>query len=187
VVTPEPALPTPARAATKVAILLIAAGVAVGFAWLWWAPARPAGLVVVPGGIQVDETESFVAGDGRFALLAGLVGLAAGLGVWWWQRAARGPVVALGLAAGAGAGSWLAEAIGRLFGGGRGSAPAGTTLAHLPLSVHMHALRLLEPMTALLAYAVCTAFAGRDDLGVAAPVAGADALTVPSVPGNQLT
>jgi hypothetical protein len=48
----------------------------------------------------------------------------------------------------------------------------GKCIEHLPLSVHMHALLLLEPLLAVLAYGLLVAFTARDDLGRPDPVRG---------------
>jgi hypothetical protein len=40
-----------------------------------------------------------------------------------------------------------------------------TCINHLQLTVHMHALLLIEALAALLVYLLCVAFAAADDLG----------------------
>ena len=152
------------RAGAVIVLVLAAIGAALGPLWVWWSPAGPLGLVVAPHAIQVDENETFVAVDGRFALLTALVGVLAGL-VVWFLRSARGPVAAAALAAGGFAGALCTEGIGRLIDGGTDSAPVNTVIRHLPLAVHATALRLLEPLLALLVYSVFTAFAADDELG----------------------
>lgn len=102
------------------------------------------------------------------------VGLAAGV-LAWTRRAVRGPVVALAVTAGALAGGLLTEFAGHLVGGGRDHGSVNTLIPHLPLTVHLHALRVLEPLAAVLVYAICAAFAGPDDLGTGDPADGAPA------------
>jgi hypothetical protein len=158
------------RAASIVVLTMAALGAALGPIWHWWSPAGPLGFVIAPHAIQVDESESFAAVDGRFAVLTGAVGLAAGFIVWFLRRI-RGPVAAAALALGGAAGALLTELIGRLLDDGTKSAPVNTVIRHLPLEVHATALRLLEPLLALLVYSVFTAFAADDELGRGRPAA----------------
>jgi hypothetical protein len=144
---------------------LAAAGAALGVLWQWWAPARPLALVLGPHLIEPDETESFIGGDARYAVIVGSVGLAAGLLTWWWGGV-RGPATALVLGVGCFVGGALTALVGNRLGGGTSTGATNTLINHLPLTVHMHALWLLEPMLALGAYSVCAAFAVHDDLGV---------------------
>lgn len=158
------------RAASVIVLAMATIGAALGPIWHWWSPAGPLGFVIAPHAIQVDENESFAAVDGRFAILTGVVGLAAGFVVWFLRRI-RGPVAAAALALGGTAGALLTELIGRLLDDGTDSAPVHTVIRHLPLEVHATALRLLEPLLALLVYSVFTAFAADDELGRARPAA----------------
>ena len=138
-----------------------------GAVWAAWSPAGPRGGIL-KAGIQADETESFVAGDGRFALLTGLVGLLAGISAWYLRRQ-RGSLVAVALAVGGLGGSLLTLWIGRLIRGDGSTYPCGTEtgkcVEHLPLWVHMHGLLFLEAALAVLVYSVFVAFAADDDLG----------------------
>jgi hypothetical protein len=154
------------RAGALFALALAAIGAALGPLWAWWAPSRQPGYVIAPHLIQpVGESESFIAGDGRYAVLTLGVGLLAGAAAWT-RRSVRGPVVAVAVALGALAGGLLTEFVGHRLGGGRDHGAVNTIVAHLPLTVHAHALRVVEPLAAVLVYAVCAAFAGPDDLGV---------------------
>lgn len=152
------------RVAAYLVLALAVAGAVLGVLWQWWSPPGPAGFVLGPHAIQPDETESWVAADGRFAVLSGGTGLVAGL-LMWFHRASRGPAVAAALALGGLAGSALTELVGHLLAGGKGSGATNTVLAELPLSVHMQGLRFLEPAVAVLAYCLMAAFAKEDDLG----------------------
>jgi hypothetical protein len=165
-------------AALKACGLLIAAmavvGALLGIVWELWSPAGPAGAVLSKG-IQADESEAFIAGDGRFALITVLVGIAAALVAWYVRpfRFVRGPLIALALAVGGVVGAALTEWIGYLV-RGHGtkfacSSETGKCIDHLPLTVHMHALLLVEAIVALLVYSLFAAFAVSDDLGRAAP------------------
>ncbi|MDT4938355.1 MAG: hypothetical protein QOG80_2026, partial [Pseudonocardiales bacterium] len=129
-----------------------------------WSPPGPLGFVLPGHLVQPDETEAFVAADGRYAVITGVVGLVAAVALWRLKRV-RGPVAALALGVGGLAGAWLTEIVGRALDGGRTDGPVNTLLPHLRLSVHMHGLRILEPLTAMLCYSLCVAFAADDDLG----------------------
>lgn len=139
-------------------------GAVLGVVWQWWSPPGPLGYVVAPHAIQPDETEAFIAGDGRFAVICAAAGLVAGLAAWF-RKPTRGPVTAVALAVGGLLGALLTDAVGHLLGGGTADGKARTILRELPLSVHMHGLLLLEAAVAVLVYALCVAFAADDDLG----------------------
>lgn len=158
------------RAAGLVLAVLAVLGVVLGPVWELWSPPGPAGAVL-PQGIQADETEAFVAGDGRFTLIVLIVGVLAAVAAWYLPalRRARGPYVALALAVGGVAGAALTEYVGYLI-RGQGShfacdSATGRCIDHLPLTVHMHALLLVEAVVATLGYSLFTAFAVADDLG----------------------
>lgn len=142
-------------------------GAVLGIVWEAWSPPGPLG-VVLSAGIEADESEAFVAGDGRFALITVIVGLVAGV-VTWYLRRVRGPYLAVALAVGALAGAALTDLVGwALRGDGRSyTCGDGTTkcIDHLPLTVHMHSLWFLEAAVALLVYSLFVAFAVADDLG----------------------
>ena len=163
---PSSAAPTWRPLAVLTAALLVA-GVVVGAIWAAWSPPGPRGGIL-KAGIQADETESFVAGDGRFALLTGLVGLVAGVAAWYLRRQ-RGSLVALALGVGGLGGSLIADGIGHLVRGDGSTYPCGTEtgkcVEHLPLQVQMHGLLFLQAAVAVLVYSLFVAFAVDDDLG----------------------
>jgi hypothetical protein len=165
--TTEPARPSPI-AELRVAAMIVAAlavvGVVLGILWQWWSPPGPRAYVIGPGLIEPDETESFVAGDGRFALLAALVGVLAALTVWF-AALARGVAAVVALAVGGLAGSGLMALVGHLLGGGTATGKTNTIIDQLPLSVHMHGLLFVEAAAAVLVYGLCASFAAADDLG----------------------
>jgi hypothetical protein len=154
-------------AAGLVATALAVLGAALGVVWDLVSPDTPAGIVSPPG-IQVDDThEAFAGIDGRFALITALVGLLAGFAAWSVRRA-RGPYVAVGLAAGGLVGAMLTHLIGHLLRGtGSYQYTSGGTafLTHLPLNVQMKGLWFVEPALAALVYSLLVAFAAADDLG----------------------
>lgn len=152
------------KAGIYVVLGLAVLGALLGVLWQWWSPPGPLGYVVAPGAIQPDETEAFIAGDGRFAVICAGAGLLAGL-VAWFRTSTRGPVIALALGVGGLLGSFLTGVLGHALAGGTGSGKTNTLLQHLPLSVHMRGLFLLEATVAVLVYGVCASFAAEDDLG----------------------
>lgn len=152
------------KAGLYVVLGLAVIGALLGVLWQWWSPPGPLGYVVAPGAIQPDETEAFIAGDGRFAVICASAGLLAGL-LAWFRTSTRGPVMALALGVGALLGSLLTGVVGNALAGGTGGGKTNTLLQHLPLSVHMRGLFLLEATVAVLVYGVCASFAAEDDLG----------------------
>jgi hypothetical protein len=152
------------RAGAYLVLALAVLGALLGILWHWWSPPGPLGYVVAPHVVQPDETEAFIAGDGRFAVICASAGLLAGL-VAWFRRSRRGPVTALALGLGGLLGSYLTGVVGHALAGGTGNGQSNTLLRHLPLSVHMHGLFLLEATVAVLVYGVCASFAAEDDLG----------------------
>jgi uncharacterized membrane protein YeaQ/YmgE (transglycosylase-associated protein family) len=158
------------RAAGLVIGALAVLGALLGLVWEAWAPPGPAGAVLAQG-IQADETEAFVSGDGKFALITLIVGLLAGIAAFLLPpfRRARGPFVALALAVGGFIGAALTEWIGYLVRGSGNEfacvAASGRCIDHLPLTVHMHAVLLVEAILAVLVYSLFVAFAVDDDLG----------------------
>lgn len=164
-VTPRPAWrDDPLRMALTIVAVLVLLGVLLGLVWAWWSPAGPPGVELKAGTVQIDESETFAAGDGRFAVLTGGLGLVAALAVWF-ARSVRGPLVALGLVVGGLLGAWLTATVGHLAGGGTNHGPANTEIPHLPLNVHLTGMILLEAALAALLYSVLAAFAVSDDLG----------------------
>lgn len=146
-----------------VAILVIA-GVAAGAVWAAWSPPGSRALVLPNGAILPDETEAFVAGDGRFAILVLAIGIAAGLLAWFFTPV-RGVVPMLALSLGGLLGAVLTWGVGYALGGGSDSARPGTLINQLRLTLHMHGLVFLEAAAASLVYGLCVAFAAADDLG----------------------
>jgi hypothetical protein len=179
VAAPEPPAPTsqPAetsadlRSAAVIVIALAVLGALLGVAWSAWSGPQQRAFVIAPGKLYpYDEVETMAASDGRYLVLVGALGLFAGLFGWFRRPANRGPLIVLALIAGGLAGSALTELVGYLTGGGTFDGKAGSTIKHLPLSLHMHGLLLVESAVAALVYGLFVAFAMRDDLGRADPV-----------------
>lgn len=144
-------------------------GALLGVLWQWWSPPGPLGYVIAPHAVQPDETEAFIAADGRFAVICASTGLVAGVAAWW-HKPTRGPVTAVALAVGGVLGAVLTDLVGHLLAGGTGDGKTRTILPHLPLAVHMHGLLALEAAVAVLVYSLFVSFAAADDLGRGDPV-----------------
>jgi hypothetical protein len=143
-------------------------GAVLGPIWAAWSPPGPIGIQLSEG-VQPDETEAWVAGDGRFAIIAIGVGLLAAILAWYLPvlRRARGPYVLLGLAVGSIAAAALTDLIGWAVRGAGSTynCGAGTCIEQLPLTVHMHGLWFLQAFVAVLGYGLFISFAAADDLG----------------------
>ena len=165
-------LATAAKASVVTIVVLGVVGAGLGLVWQVWSPPGPV-AAIESGGIQAGESEAWAASDGRFAVIVAGVGLLAGL-LAWAARASRGPLLVLGLTAGGFVGSVLTDLVGHLVRGNGNTYPCGSEtgkcIDHLPLSVHLHALFLVESMIAVLVYGLLVAFAARDDLGRPDPV-----------------
>lgn len=168
------------RPAAVVTASMLVTGAVLGLIWSAWTPPGPRGGVL-SAGIQADETETFVAGDGRYALLTGAVGVLAGIAAWYLRRQ-RGSLMALALCVGGLGGSLIADGVGHLVRGSGSTYPCGTEtgrcVEHLPLWVQMHGLLFLQAAVAVLVYSLFVAFAVDDDLGRPDPVREARAGSV---------
>ncbi|MCU1657445.1 MAG: hypothetical protein JWO57_2101 [Pseudonocardiales bacterium] len=152
------------RAGAFIVAALAGLGALLGVLWQWWSPPGPLGYVIAPHAVQPNESEAWIAADGRFAVIGIATGLLAAV-IVWLLRPTRGPVALAALAVGGLAGSALTELVGHLLAGGRGNGPTNTYIRELPLSLHMHGLLLAEAGVAVLVYGLCVAFARQDDLG----------------------
>lgn len=162
------------RAGALIVGAMTVAGFLLGLVWGWWSPPGPAALIYPGGAFQPDETESFIAGDGRYATIALAAGIAWAL-VVWFAKLARGVTAQVSVGLG-GMGAAVAMAVaGRWTGGGSADGAVGSVIAHLPLGVHMRGLLFVQAAAAVLVYGMCASFAVRDDLGRPEPgFAGAD-------------
>ena len=162
-------------------------GVALGLAWLAWAPSTVSYLldagngtgVVVPG-----QSEAQVAGDGRYAVLTALAGVAFGL-LAWRQRRNRGPVTVVVLVASGVLGSLLALLTGQLLGGGQHARTLNTAF-HPGLVLHGTAEVFLQALMAVLVYTIFVGLSGDRQLGrVEDGPAGAESDGLANRPGHE--
>jgi hypothetical protein len=171
------------RSAARPLAALIAgqllAGVLIGLIWLWWAPrtiaylvplGRDGANVVIP-----DESESQIAGDGRYFLLCLIVGLAAGVLAWLLLPRWRGPATVIALAVGAAASSLLAAGVGRLFSSATPH-PAVQTAFHPRLSLHSPVMLVIQSLFAVASYCVLAGLTSDPDF------TGADTASPPVPP-----
>jgi len=164
---PAPAVEPDGPAATArswrpLALLVAAqllAGVLAGLAWRMLAPQTVSYLLSggdgKPAFVIPDESESQVAGDGRFVLLSIGVGMVFGL-VAWRLRALRGPVVLAALAAAGLLSSVLARVAGELLPSGSPARRVDSAF-HPQLSLHSLPALAVQAFFAVLVY---TALAG---------------------------
>jgi hypothetical protein len=159
------------RLAGIVFAVLVVLGALLGLLWSAWSGPQQRAFVIAPGKLYpFDEIETMAAADGRYLVLVAATGLLAALIVWLVRPVNRGAAVLVALCAGGLAGAALTAWIGHLTGGGTDAGKPGSTIAHLPLTLHMHGLLFVEPALAALVYGLFVAFAARDDLGRDDPV-----------------
>jgi hypothetical protein len=159
------------RLAGLIVLVLIALGALLGLLWEVWSGPQQRAYVIGPGKLYpFDEVETMAAADGRYLVIVAATGLVAALLAWAVRAGNRGPLVLLALCVGGFVGAILTAWIGHLVGGGSLHGKTGTTIAHLPLSLHMRGLVFVEPAVAALVYGLFVAFAARDDLGREDPI-----------------
>jgi hypothetical protein len=150
------------RAAAAVIGILAVLGVLAGIVWGLASP-HSLGFVAAPGQVIPNETEQFIAADGRFLFITVIIGVFAGAVCWFW-RARRGPVMAVGLAVGGLVGAALTALVGHLIGGGHAGGALNARIT-LPITVHARGFLGLEAGSALLVYLGGTLMSAPDDLG----------------------
>lgn len=165
---PEPE-PVRARRSWRPLALLVTgqllAGVLAGLIWRVWAPPTVSYLVEGGGGsppfVVPQESESQIAGDGRFVLLTIALGVLFGL-LAWWLRTIRGPVVLAALAVGGVLSSLLARAAGEWF---SGSPTREVNAAYTPeLSLHSLPALTVHAFFAVLVYTALVGLSADPDL-----------------------
>jgi hypothetical protein len=159
------------RVAALLTVVLAVLGAVLGPLWAAWSGKQQRAFVIAPGKLYpFDEVETMAGADGRYLVIVGVVGLLSAIAVWWTKGNNRGPLVLIALGAGGLAGAALTWWTGYLTGGGSYDGKTGTTISHLPVSLHMRGLVFVEPALATLLYGLFVAFAARDDLERADPV-----------------
>jgi hypothetical protein len=159
------------RVAAIMFLTLTGLGALLGLLWEVWSGPQQRAYVIGPGKLYpFDEVETMAAADGRYLVIVASTGLLAALLVWFARAGNRGPLVLLGSCAGGFLGAVLTAWVGHLVGGGSVHGKTGSTIAHLPLSLHMRGLSVVEPGIIALVYGMFVAFAARDDLGRPDPV-----------------
>lgn len=152
----------PTRSWRPLALLVtvqLLAGVLAGLVWRVTAPSTLSYLISggtgKPAFVIPDESESQIAGDGRFVLLSIALGMVFGLAAWR-LRGPRGPIVLGALAVAGLLSSVLARAVGELL--STGSADRQLDAAFTP-QLSLHALPALA-VQAFFGVLVYTARAG---------------------------
>jgi hypothetical protein len=144
---------------------LVAAAL-IALVWLAWAPSTRAFVVPITGGGTVlipEESESQIAGDGRFLLLSAVAGLALGF-LAWRARGVRGPMMPVLLAVMGVIGSALARGIGSVLASGHKTGLA-RTIIETPLSLHAAQMLWLQALIAVLTYTAMAGLTSDPDLG----------------------
>ncbi|HEV2886739.1 MAG TPA: DUF2567 domain-containing protein [Jatrophihabitans sp.] len=161
----------PGRSWRPLALLVAAqllAGVLAGLVWRAWAPRTVSYLLSGgdgnPAFVIPEESESQIAGDGRFVLMSIGLGMVFGL-VAWRLRALRGPVVLAALAVAGVLSSVLARAVGELL-------PSGSSARRLDapfspqLSLHAFpAALVVQAFFGVLVYTALVGLSADQDLG----------------------
>jgi hypothetical protein len=167
----EPEVVADLRIAGIILLTLSVLGAVLGLLWKAWSGPQQRAYVIAPGKLYpFDEVETMAGADGRYLVIVAATGLLAALLAWAVRPGNRGPLVQLALCVGGFVGAVLTAWIGHLVSDGTVHGKAGTTIAHIPLSLHMRGLALVEPAVAALVYGLFVAFAARDDLGRDDPV-----------------
>ena len=142
------------------------AGLLAGLVWRLTAPSTVSYLISGADGkppfVVPDESESQIAGDGRFVLLSVLLGAVFGLAAWRLRRL-RGPVVLGALAVAGLLSSLLARAVGELL--STGSADRQLDAAFTPqLSLHSAPALGIQAFVAVLVYTARAGLSADPDL-----------------------
>jgi hypothetical protein len=162
----EPNRPRPSwrPLALLVAAQLIA-GVLAGLVWRAWSPHSVSYLLSGATGkpfVVPEETESQIAGDGRFVLLSIGLGLVFGL-VAWRLRAHRGPVVLAALAVAGVLSSVLARTVGELLPSGSPARRVDTAFAP-QLSLHSLPALAVQAFFGVLVYTALVGLSSDPEL-----------------------
>lgn len=157
----------PARALALLAAAQLLAGLLAGVVWRLTSPSAVSYLLSGADGkppfVVPDESESQIAGDGRFVLLSIALGMVFGL-VAWRLRVQRGPIVLGTLAVAGLLSSLLARGVGELL--STGSADRQLDAAFTPqLSLHALPALAVQAFFAVLVYTARAGLSADPDLG----------------------
>jgi hypothetical protein len=163
----EPNRPRPSwRPLALLAAAQLIAGVLAGLVWRAWSPHSVSyllsGATGKPAFVVPAETESQIAGDGRFVLLSIGLGLVFGL-VAWRLRAHRGPVVLAALAVAGVLSSVLARTVGELLPSGSPARRVDTAFAP-QLSLHSLPALAVQAFFAVLVYTALVGLSSDPEL-----------------------
>jgi len=165
--SPQPSRPPqPWRPLAWLAAAQLLAGLVAGLVWRLTAPSTVSYLISgedgKPAFVVPDESESQIAGDGRFVLLSVLLGVVFGLAAWRLRRL-RGPAVLAVLAVAGLLSSVLARAVGELL--STGSADRQLDAAFTPqLSLHSVPALGVQAFVAVLVYTARAGLSADPDL-----------------------
>lgn len=156
------------KSAAKVALALSAGGILAGLLWAVVAPHATV-LSTADGAVYAGyQSEQFIGADIVFLVIVAVIGVAAGVAAWLW-RSTRGPWMAIGLTVGGLAGALIAAYVGGEIGAGEyrevinGGGPAGQTVT-APVTLRAGGFMLVEPLLALMVYAVTAGWSRYLDL-----------------------
>jgi hypothetical protein len=150
-----------------------ALGVPLAFLWVVLGPHVDV-VMTTPGNPDLADynTEAFVAGDGRFALITAVTGVVLGATAWLLRRG-RGPLVVVGLALGSLAGAWITWKLGTRQGADEFTHLVTTAKAgqHFQQNMRLRATGLvyLQALAAVAVYVGCAAWSRYPDLTPAQP------------------
>jgi hypothetical protein len=143
----------------------LALGVVIGLVWLRWAPRTISYLVPASDNRTVvipDESESQIAGDGRFFVLCAVAGLLVGVIAWFLFKRWRGPVALITLTIGATLSSLLARIVGESLSSGT-RYPAVRSMFHPALVLHAGGLLWVQALFAVAVYLTCAGLTADAD------------------------
>lgn len=189
---PEPSRPVVSRPSWRPLGWLVAAqllaGVLAGLVWRATAPATVSYLLSGGDGkapfVIPDESESQIAGDGRFVLLSIGLGMVFGLAAWR-LRVTRGPIVLGTLAVAGLLSSVLARAVGELLSTGSTHRQLNAAFTP-PLSLHAVPALTIQAFFAVLVYTARAGLSPDPELADPDP-AGSRTTADPDPAGGRTT
>ena len=150
------------------ALVPVVAGLVLAFVWHALGPHVEIVMTAIDQPDLTDyNTEAFVAGDGRYAVLTGIAGVVTGALAWLLRRG-RGPLLVIALAAGSLGGAFLTWKLGTHLGEAEyrhlfKTAVAGTHFSQ-NMQLRAEGLVYLEPLAAVAVFVGCAAWSRYPDL-----------------------